>query len=47
MDVKIEESWKKVLENEFSKSNFQQAVTFIKTEKAQGKTIYPPGSLNF
>jgi uracil-DNA glycosylase len=47
MDVKIEESWKKVLENEFSKSNFQQAVTFIKTEKAQGKTIYPPGALIF
>jgi uracil-DNA glycosylase len=47
MDVKIEESWKKVLENEFSKPNFQQAVTFIKTEKAQGKTIYPPGAFIF
>jgi len=47
MDVKIEESWKKVLEQEFSKSYFQQAVTFIKTEKAQGKIIYPPGALIF
>jgi len=47
MDVKMEESWKKALEEEFSKSYFQQAVTFIKTEKSQGKTIYPPGPLIF
>lgn len=47
MDVKIEESWKSVLSAEFTKSYFQNAVTFIKTEKAQGKTIYPPGALIF
>jgi len=47
MDVKIEESWKTVLHSEFSKPYFQHAVTFIKTEKAQGKTIYPPGPLIF
>jgi uracil-DNA glycosylase len=47
MDVKIEEGWKEVLHDEFSKSYFQNAVTFIKTEKAQGKTIYPPGSMIF
>lgn len=47
MDVKIEESWKNILRNEFSKSYFLEAVTFIKTEKALGKTIYPPGSLLF
>jgi uracil-DNA glycosylase len=47
MDVKIEEGWKNVLSNEFSKPYFQQAVTFIKSEKAQGKTIYPPGPLIF
>jgi uracil-DNA glycosylase len=47
MDVKIEEGWKDVLNDEFSKPNFQQAVTYIKTEKAQGKIIYPPGSLIF
>jgi len=47
MDVKIEESWKEVLKPEFSKPYFQQAVTFVKTEKAQGKTIYPPGPLIF
>jgi len=47
MDVKIEASWKEVLKAEFSKPYFQQAVTFVKTEKAQGKTIYPPGPLIF
>ncbi len=47
MEVKIEESWKTVLKNEFSKPYFLEAVTFIKTEKALGKVIYPPGSLIF
>jgi len=47
MEVKIEESWKSVLKNEFSKPYFLEAVTFIKTEKALGKTIYPPGSQIF
>ncbi len=47
MDVKIEASWKEALKNEFSKPNFKQVVTFLKTEKAAGKTIYPPGPLIF
>lgn len=47
MDVKIEESWKNVLKTEFAKPYFQQAVTFVKVEKSQGKTIYPPGPLIF
>ncbi|MEO8712462.1 MAG: uracil-DNA glycosylase [Parafilimonas sp.] len=47
MDVQIEESWKKVLHTEFSKSYFENTVAFLKTEKAQGKIIYPPGSLIF
>ena len=47
MDVKIEDSWKKVLKDEFTKDFFLQIVTFIKTEKAAGKIIYPPGSLLF
>ncbi len=47
MDVKIEAGWKNVLQDEFSKPYFQQAVTFVKTEKAQGKAIYPPGPLIF
>ncbi len=47
MDVKIEASWKDVLKTEFSKAYFEQAALHIKTEKSQGKTIYPPGSLIF
>lgn len=47
MEVKIEASWKEVLKNEFTKPYFQQIVTFLKTEKAAGKIIYPPGSLIF
>lgn len=47
MDVKIEPGWKNVLKGEFTKPYFQQAVTFIKMERAQGKTIYPPGSQIF
>ncbi|MEP7165643.1 MAG: uracil-DNA glycosylase [Ferruginibacter sp.] len=47
MDVQIHPSWKAVLKDEFSKSYFQQIVTFLKTEKALGKVIYPPGPLIF
>ena len=43
MDVKIEESWKEILKQEFDKPYFQQIVFHLKTEKSQGKTIYPPG----
>jgi len=47
MDVKIEASWAAVLKEEFSRPYFKQLVTFLKTEKVAGKTIYPPGSLIF
>jgi uracil-DNA glycosylase len=47
MDVKIEEGWKEVLKDEFTKDYFFQIVTFIKTEKAADKIIYPPGALIF
>ena len=47
MDVKIEESWKAVLKQEFTKPYFLSIATFLKTEKLAGKTIYPPGSLIF
>jgi uracil-DNA glycosylase len=47
MDVKMEQSWKMVLEEEFSKPYFEQIVLHIKTERAAGKTIYPPGGLLF
>ncbi|MBC7949566.1 MAG: uracil-DNA glycosylase [Chitinophagaceae bacterium] len=47
MEVKIEDSWKQALKKEFAKPYFQQIPNHIKTEKQQGKTIYPPGSLIF
>jgi uracil-DNA glycosylase len=47
MDVKIEKSWKIILKEEFLKPYFHDIVNHIKTEKEQGKTIYPPGSLIF
>ncbi len=47
MDVKIEASWKEVLRNEFSKPYFLQIVAHLKTERATGAVIYPPGSLMF
>lgn len=47
MQVKIEASWKEVLKDEFKKPYFKQIVEHIKTEKLQGKIIYPPGSLLF
>ncbi|MEO5968020.1 MAG: uracil-DNA glycosylase [Ferruginibacter sp.] len=47
MTIKIEESWKELLKDEFKKLYFQQIITFLKSEKASGKIIYPPGNLIF
>lgn len=47
MNVKMEASWKEVLKAEFTKPYFKQIAEHLKTEKAQGKTIYPPGPLIF
>jgi uracil-DNA glycosylase len=47
MDVKIEDSWKAALHKEFEKPYFQQIPAHLKTEKSQGKIIYPPGGLIF
>ena len=47
MHVQIESSWQEILQEEFNKPYFQQIPLHIKTEKAQGKIIYPPGSLIF
>lgn len=47
MDVKIEPGWKEVLKEEFNKPYFQQIAQHLKTEKLQGKTIFPPGPLIF
>jgi len=47
MDVKIEQSWKNALSGEFEKPYFSSLVRFLYNERAQGKVIYPPGSLIF
>lgn len=47
MDVQMEASWKEVLKNEFTRPWFLEIVTILKTERAAGKIIYPPGPLIF
>ena len=47
MDVKIEQSWKDLLYDEFDKPYFKQIRDHLKTEKSQGQIIYPPGSQIF
>jgi uracil-DNA glycosylase len=42
-EVKIEESWKMALKEEFEKPYFSALISFIKDEKEAGKIIYPPG----
>ena len=46
MDVKIEASWKKALEKEFSEKYFQDLVKFVKQEY-NNSTIYPPAKFIF
>lgn len=41
-EIKIEESWKQQLSEEFDKSYFQQLIEFVKTEY-KTQTIYPKG----
>ena len=43
MDVKIEQTWKEALKDEFEKPYFGSMVRFLHEEKAAGKVIYPPG----
>ena len=46
MNVKIEESWKRHLADEFEKDYFVRLTEFVRTEYAQG-AVYPPGRLIF
>ncbi len=46
-DVRIEESWKKVLAHTFQEPYFQSLVTFLREARQAGRIIYPPGSLIF
>ncbi len=46
MDVKIEESWKKQLQDEFEKTYFKQLTEFVRSEYAS-QSIFPPARLIF
>ena len=46
MDVKIEETWKAVLQEEFNKPYFEILTNFVRKEY-QTTTIYPPAKLIF
>lgn len=46
MNVKIEESWQNVLQDEFEKPYFKNLVAFVKDEYNSQK-VYPPGSQIF
>ena len=46
-NIKIEDSWKKVLKDEFEKEYFPEIKSFLVNEIKSGKTIYPPGKLIF
>ena len=46
MDVKIEQSWKTRLQNEFEKEYFINLTNFVKKEY-NSYTVYPPGQLIF
>ncbi len=47
MAVRIDPSWYEVLKDEFEQPYFQQIKAFLLKEKAEGKTVYPPGNLLF
>ncbi|MER0441380.1 uracil-DNA glycosylase [Emticicia sp. W12TSBA100-4] len=46
MDVKIEESWKIRLKNEFEKAYFENLINFVK-DAYRSTVCYPPGGLIF
>ena len=47
MEVRIEQSWKGALAEEFGKPYFESLVGTLRREKSEGRTIYPPGSQIF
>ena len=46
MNVKIEESWKQVLADEFSSLYFKNLAAFVKEAYSKG-IVYPPGKYIF
>lgn len=47
MDVKIERSWKEVLQDEFDQPYFANIVATLHKEKESGEIVYPAGKLIF
>jgi uracil-DNA glycosylase len=47
VDVKIEPSWKSVMNAEFSKEYFFKIKDFLLEEKKKNHVVYPPGNLIF
>ena len=45
--IQLETSWLNALEGEFKKPYFEEIRTFLKSELAHGKTVYPPPKLFF
>ena len=45
--VQIDEDWKLALNQEFENEYFDKITTYLKTEKNNGKIIFPPGNLIF
>ena len=47
MEVKIEQSWKEILKEEFEKDYFKRLTTFVRDEYQGSTPIYPPAKLIF
>jgi len=45
--VKLEDSWKAALQSEFEQPYMKELGAFLRSEKAAGRIIYPPGPLIF
>jgi len=43
-EVRLDESWRKILQTEFQAPYMQELRQFLRQEKARGKAIYPPGN---
>ncbi len=47
INPQIENSWKKILRDEFQKPYFAEIKNFLQKEKSEWKTIYPAGNMIF
>ena len=47
MDVRIEQSWKEALSEEYNKPNIRELAAELHREKQAGITVYPPGGSIF